>query len=47
MHNIIGSFEIGVMVDDRILPQKQETPTPHTSILDYLIQIFADFSINY
>ncbi|HBO1833555.1 TPA: hypothetical protein L4G11_001236 [Pseudomonas aeruginosa] len=47
MHNIIGSFEIGVMIDDRTTPEKHKTPVASTSILDYLIRIFADFSINY
>lgn len=47
MHNVIGSFEIGVMIDESNPINPPPTKTAKTSILEFLIKIFADFSINY
>lgn len=47
MHKTIGSFEIGVMIDDRTTTPPSPTKRTRTSIFDFLIKVFADFSMNY
>ncbi|WP_271408615.1 hypothetical protein [Pseudomonas sp. Q1-7] len=47
MHDVIGSFEIGVMIDERIQIPPPPPHTANTSLLECLIGIFANFSLNY
>ncbi|WP_158491052.1 hypothetical protein [Metapseudomonas resinovorans] len=47
MHDVIGSFEIGVMIDENSRFTPPPSPAKKTSLLDCLIGIFANFSLNY
>jgi hypothetical protein len=49
MHKTIGSFEIGVMIDDRTTTPPPPSPTKRTrtSIFDFLIKVFEYLRMNY
>ncbi|MCO6056699.1 hypothetical protein NG726_08445 [Pseudomonas sp. MOB-449] len=47
MHDVIGSFEIGVMIVENSRINPPPAHTAKTSLLECLIGIFANFSLNY
>lgn len=47
MHNVIGGLETGVIIDKSIPINPPQSKAAKSSILEFIIKIFADLSLNH